>query len=308
MEVIRGQMKTVKPPGEAFALTIGNFDGIHLGHQSLLKQLIQLAKAKNLPSAVLTFDPHPEEYFKPDSLKLISTLDSKLQELEKAGIDCVFIQDFGRDVAECSCHEFLSQWIHPWFKPSLFVLGYDFSFGKGSQGGIVDVEKFYQSTAVEIVQAPRLKLGDKTVSSSLVRTTIEEGLMPLVSSYLGRPYSIQGRVVKGDQIGRNLGFPTANLSGIETILPSYGVYSGRVEWKAKTYEALINIGKRPTLTKGLEERVEVHLLNFNENLYDKSLTFQFHEKLREEKKFLDKDELKQQIKTDIDKLKESLKD
>lgn len=299
MIVFEGCMQKMSPLEEPVALTIGNFDGVHLGHVGLISQLQALAKKRGVKTGVLTFHPHPSEIIdKQKSLGFLQTQEAKRRSLEKLGVDYLVVQDFSRSFADVSREDFLRQYVMPFFQPKIFLLGYDFKFGQAGRGNFDFAKNFLPD--VEVYQGQRFcdELGE-TVSSSNIRKALLRGDIQSANRGLGALYKIQGVVQSGQALGRDLGFPTANMGKIETLIPGKGVYAGFAYVDSRKEKAVLNIGTRPTIKRAKGLSCECHMLNFSGNIYDQKIQFEFVQRVRSEKRFLNLDDLKQQICKDV---------
>lgn len=283
-------------------VTVGTFDGVHEGHQSLIKVLIQEAKARNARSVLVTFDPHPRDIINPQhSLGLLTTLEERAELLTRCGLDELVVIPFDRDFSLLTSHEFIMNYVVKKIGLSCFVIGYDHKFGRDRDGTYETVTKIgkEENFDVRLVHAHEVK--EITVSSTAVRKALlNDGNVRLAQSYLGHLYRIEGTVVNGDQRGRTIGFPTANIKpeNVKKIIPKNGVYAVEVEILGKKYGAMMNIGVRPTVTEGIEKTIEVHVFEFSEMIYGKTLTIDFVARLRDEMKFEGLQALINQLKKD----------
>ena len=283
--------------------TIGAFDGIHLGHQFILKKLLQLSVNKSLPSLVITFDVPPKQFLsktkKVSSFKgCISDFDEKITILRSLGIDCSWFLKTNKKLLESSARSFID-YIFNYFNIKKLIVGEDFHFGHGASTHAEYLKKLKKTHNFKICIIRRKKKNNTTISSSLIRGFISNGQMEKAKTFLGRNFSLKGQITKGRGVGMRLGFPTANLSISGSLLPEHGVYAGYVIRGKKTYLAAINIGLVPTLTKRKNTKLEAHLINFRGNLLGKQIKIVFIKKIRNEHKFRSPDELKRAIKKDI---------
>ncbi|MBC7881665.1 MAG: bifunctional riboflavin kinase/FAD synthetase [Anaerolineae bacterium] len=274
------------------AVALGNFDGVHLGHRAVVEAVIGRT---GLPT-VLTFDPHPREFFGKETGFLLTPGSEKLELIAESGISQVVVAPFGRELAATEAQDFMIQFLSQGLQAQFISVGWNFRFGKGRLGTTEMLQTFAREKGFDIEILAERRLSDARVSSSAIRVALSEGNLPLAHQLLGRPYSLGGEVIPGDQRGRQLGFPTANLRiDPRKFLPANGVYLVKVgepdAW------GLMNIGMRPTFD-GLERRVEVHLLNFEGDLYGKSLRVSLQKFLRPERKFAVFEELIAQIRQD----------
>ena len=282
-------------------VTSGTFDGVHFGHQKILKKIIQIAKEKGGKSVVLTFWPHPRFVLKPDSndLKLLTTFEEKAQLLDQIGIDYLVKIPFTREFSELSSDEFIRQILVNKLNTQKLVIGYDHRFGKNREGGFDYLMEHSQDYGFEIEEILRQDIEHVGVSSTKIREALADGNIHIANEFLEREYSITGFVKDGDRIGRSIGFPTANLDIPETykLIPADGAYAVRVEVDGKNYQGMLNIGQRPTVS-GQERRIEVNIFDFNEDIYNHRVKVAFVRLLRKEQKFSSIEELKDQLNKD----------
>ncbi len=273
-------------------LTIGNFDGVHIGHQALIEKLIAESKKRKLSPAVMTFEPHPKEFFTPENAPTrLTTLREKLEFFLSYGIEKVFVCAFNQKFSNISSEVFIHQILTEQLKAELLIVGDDFRFGTKRQAGIEDLRK----NAFELFEIPEIDLNGKRVSSTRIREGLKEGRIEEVNQFLGRPYTISGKVVEGDKRGRQMGFPTANIH-MKHLRPALtGVYAV----KLGNRNGVANLGVRPTISGTPKLLLEVHLLNFNEDIYGQHVQVTFLEKIRDEMKFENIDALIEQIKKDV---------
>ena len=276
---------------ESLALTIGNFDGMHLGHQALLHQLCEHAAAKNLTLAVMTFEPHPREYFTPlNAPARLSNLREKLELFEAAGIQKVFVCAFNKQFAAISAPDFLSI-LREKLNANTILVGEDFKFGAKRAGDIHQLK----AAGFDLISMPRVDFNSERVSSTRVRDALFSGNLALAAQLLGRNYSVSGKVVHGAKRGRELGFPTANIHMRHERPALTGVYAVKLDG----LNSVANLGVRPTIAGVPKLLLEVHSLDFNGDLYGRHVHVEFLHKIREEMKFDSLDALKAQIATDI---------
>ncbi len=289
------------------SLVIGNFDGIHQGHQQLLKVSTEWAKAHHGISVALTFHPHPLAVLapRPGYARLFS-LQDRQEQLQKRGVSGVVVQPFSLEFAQIPAAEFLSQYLHAYFHPQQVVVGHDFGFGQGRRGNVQLLREFCDQHHIELQAVPPFKISDEVVSSSAVRQALREGNVEKASLFLGRPFSLRGPVVSGDKRGHTIGFPTANLNITAEQIPRLGVYATKTHYHGKVYASVTNVGIHPTFQsqENPPVKVETHIMNFSEDIYGKEIQVDFNHYLRSEKKFSGIDELTQQIKKDIQAAKD----
>jgi len=281
-------------------LTIGTFDGVHIGHQKIIGSLVQQAKEKNLQSSLLTFFPHPRMVLqKQSSLKLIDTLKEKELLLKKLGIDNLIIHPFSEEFSRLTAIEFTRDLLVDKLKIASLFIGYDHRFGKNREASVDDVISYGKTYGFDLTVIPAQDIESITVSSTKVRTAIEDSDFEKVHQFLGRPYQLNGIVTKGEGMGRTIGFPTANLEIPESykLIPPKGVYKVDVEHRNTSYKGMMNIGNRPTLN-GSHQTTEVHLFDFDQKIYGDSLKVLIVKKIREELKFDSLEALKTQLAID----------
>ena len=298
-------------------VTIGTFDGVHVGHQKILNKLTELAKDNTGETVLLTFFPHPRLIINPDddSLRLINDIEEKVERLALAGIDHLIITPFTRDFSNQNPEEYISDVLVNKIGCKKIVIGYDHHFGKDRKGTIKDLIHFSEIFDYTVDQIPEQDIEDVAVSSTRVRESLIKGDIITANKYLGYPFELTGTVIKGDQIGREIGFPTANLHVHEShkLIPAYGIYAVDVEIFPKTTEVVTGdyfepvpervakgmcyIGTRPTVD-GMNRKIEVNLLDFNDDLYTKTIRVKFLEFIRHDQWFESLELMQEQIKKD----------
>ena len=295
------------------AIALGNFDGVHLGHAKVLSQIIGVSgtnKEENrLYPTVVSFSPHPREFFSGQRQLLLTTLEEKVEQLEKLGIEQLVLLPFDQDLAQLSPQEFVAKILVQDLNARKITVGQDFRFGYQRQGTAQDLAAIAAQFNVEVLITPLKTEKEQRISSSLIRTALAEGRIKQANQMLGRPYSLKGMVIDGQKLGRTLGFPTANLQLPDyKLLPRLGVYAVRVSIQNSAHRSLggvMNIGHRPTLGQN-QVIAEVNLFNWSEDLYQQTLTVQLWDFLRPEQKFSSLDELKSQISQDCQQAQEIL--
>jgi riboflavin kinase / FMN adenylyltransferase len=282
-------------------LAIGVFDGVHLGHQQIIRQTIADARQHDAIALVLTFDQHPNAIVAPDRVPpLIYSLPQKLRAIESLGADAVLLIHFDKKFSEQTGEEFVRNLARDLGKIQSVCVGADFVFGHKRSGNVALLKNLGAELNFMVHGLAAVSLDGEIVSSTRIRETIRAGDFDAASQMLGRPYAISGRVVEGDRLGHTLGFPTANLDAANLILPPNGVYSGCAKLKEQLYHVALNIGLRPTIASAKPQlRVEAHLLDFDGQLYGEELEVEIGEKLRDEQKFASPAELREQIARDI---------
>lgn len=268
-------------------LTLGMYDGVHLGHQTIINQLNTIAKEVDGESVLLTFDSHPRMVLQPNcDLKFIYTLSEKEEALEQLGLNHLIIHPFTKEFSQLSSLEFVRDLLVNEVKIHTLVIGHDHHFGKNREGNYEQLEILSKEFGFNLVQIEAVACNDLAVSSTKVRAALNEGNIPYVTKALGTNYTLSGEVVHGDKIGRTLGFPTANLKVDDLkIIPSHGVYSVHVFVNDQKYLGLLSIGIRATVTNSKELRVEVNILDFDQDIYGQTIRLEFLDKIRDEKKF-----------------------
>jgi len=284
------------------ALTIGNFDGIHLGHKKILIKLNLEAKKRGLKTALLTFEPHPAKIFGKDSQNRIYNLSEKVRILKLEGlVDFLFIIHFNKDLINLPADNFLRDILLKNINMKYLLVGYDFCFGKDRRGNIGFLEDESKKLNFEFEQISEQKFDNKTYSSSLVRKFIKNGQIKEVNNILARKFSISGLIIKGRGLASQIGFATANILPRKyQIYPKYGVYKVEISIEGDDFlPAILNFGIKPTITDENKAIFEIHILNFNKDIYGKRVRVRFLDFIREERRFDDIEALKGQIKNDI---------
>jgi riboflavin kinase/FMN adenylyltransferase len=279
-------------------ITIGTFDGVHQGHKTILNEVIKHAKAINGESMLLTFEPHPRKLIFPEQpLKLLTPLKDKLQLIQEAGIRHTLVVPFTRDFSNLSSEDYIKDFLVNTFHPHTIVIGYDHRFGHDREGDINMLKKYADAYNYEVYEISAKLIDEAVVSSTKIRKALQEGHVTEASHMLGRSYSLRGTVVKGAQIGRTIGFPTANVlpENSEQIIPGNSVYAIQAEVNGQRYNAMLNIGYRPTVSNELQLHIEANIFDFSGDIYGQQITLIFIEKLRNEQKFPSLDALKEQL-------------
>jgi riboflavin kinase / FMN adenylyltransferase len=298
-ELIRN-IHNIKPRHQGCVATIGNFDGLHRGHQRVIQSLIKLGKQLNLPTCVILFEPHPQEFFygKQAPARLMR-LREKIIFLQFLAIDRVLCLRFNKRFAECTAEEFVKKILINKLEVKGLIIGDDFRFGKGRQGDFPFLQKLGQEHGFKVFSTPTVLFENERIGSSRVRNAVEQGDFKLAALLLGRTFRLSGRVIYGDQRGRLLGFPTANIGLHRHVVPLQGVFVVNVYGlEPIPIAGVANIGKRPTIN-GLKNLLEVHLFDFEQTIYGRFIEIEFLKKIRDEKKFDTLEVLKQQITQDV---------
>jgi len=288
-------------PQKPIVLTIGTFDGVHIGHKKIIEKLTERAKKEDLESVILTFFPHPRMILQKDSdIKLLNTIDEKIELLEKSGLNSLIIHPFDKTFSELSAEEFVTQILIEKLHLKKIVIGYDHRFGKNRTAGINELVVFGEKYGFEVEQISVQEIDEISVSSTKIRKALDNGEIALANSYLGYNYFFNGTVVEGKKLGRTIGFPTANLKISEDykLIPKTGVYVVNVNINGNDNKmGMMNIGTNPTVN-GNHQTIEVNILDFNEDIYGKNIRISFLEKIRDEQKFASVAELKNQLEKD----------
>ena len=289
-------------------LTIGTFDGVHLGHQKIINSLVTNAKQKSLQANILTFFPHPRMVLQKESnLKLIDTLEEKQNLLSELGIDNLIVQPFSKEFSKLTAIEFTRDILVDELGMSALMIGYDHRFGKNREASVEDLIRYGQSYNFEVTVIPAQDISTITVSSTKIRDAIRISNFKKVNQFLGRPYELNGEVIKANGVGRTIKYPTANIEIKETykLIPPKGVYLVKIYLGENEFSGMMNIGNRPTIN-GLNETIEIHIFDFDKDIYGKNLKVCFLQKIRKEKKFDSLTSLKNQLKKDEENCKRIL--
>ena len=300
MKIING-LKALKKPIDGSVLTIGVFDGVHLGHRKIIRKVVEDAKKLKAKSVVLTFDPHPAKVLHPkERVPSLISLNHRIKLIGELGVDILVVLGFSQAMASIAPEDFIKEILIGKFGVKEICVGDNFYFGKGGSAGIGELERLGRLLGVKVNVIRSVKIGRNMVSSSLIRKLITSGELRKASKFLGRTVSVLGTVIGGARLARELGYPTANLNPHHEVIPPGGVYAVLVNFKDKFYKGVLNIGLRPTFyaPRDRESAIEVHIFDFKEKIYGRELEVFFIKKLRDETAFDDKDELVLQIKKD----------
>ncbi|MBN7812070.1 bifunctional riboflavin kinase/FAD synthetase [Algoriphagus sp. H41] len=285
-------------PVKNAVVTSGTFDGVHLGHQKILKRIREIARSIQGETVLITFWPHPRLvlYPKEHNLRLLSTFEEKAKLLRQFGIDHLITIPFTQEFSQLTSEEFIRKVLIDAIHTRKLVIGYDHRFGKNREGSFEYLKANSHAFGLELEEISRQDVEEIAVSSTKIRKALESGDVKTAESCLGRPYELNGLVIKGQQIGRSIGFPTANIHipNDYKLIPRDGVYAVEASVEGVLYKAMLNIGNRPTVD-GTKKTVEAHLFDFQGDLYSKQITVYFHEFLREERKFDSLEALKAQL-------------
>lgn len=293
--------------GDGCVLTVGMFDGVHRGHQSLLEQLVAKSRELSLPSAIVTFWPHPKVVLAGEQVRLLNTLDEKLSHFAKSSIDRVFVLPFDRQLAQLTPQEFIDQYLVDKFRARYFLMGYNHHFGKGKYE-LDDYTGMATAAGLPSSRVDKFVLDGRKCSSSEIRKYIQNSDIETANELLGYLYTIGGTIIAGDKIGRQIGYRTANVlvDDQNKLLPPDGVYACYTYVDGTKYNSVVNIGLRPTFN-GSDRRIETHILNFSDEIYGEKINVEFVKQIRKETHFQCIDELTTTIRNDIDVALRALK-
>jgi riboflavin kinase/FMN adenylyltransferase len=311
MEIIKG-IENIKRSFRNPVVTLGNFDGVHLGHQKIFKIVKDEASKIHGEGVVITFEPHPLKVLAPEKfLPLLTPFRKKMLLIEKSGIETVLCVEFSLAFSEITSSEFIKDILVEKVKVKKVIIGYNYHFGKGQKGDSQTLRKAGKVFDFEVEVVEPLRVGQTIVSSSKIRDLIQKGEVEEVSKLLGRDYPIIGKVVEGAKRGKTLGFPTANLEISDELYPKTGVYAVDVEWNRQLFSGVANIGSNPTFLpghaqKGAQYSLEVHLLNFDQEIYGQEIQVNFKRRIRDEIRFDSPSHLIHQIQKDIQWAKENV--
>ena len=286
----------------AIGLTIGNFDGVHLGHIQLLEKIKSDCISNNLAFVVVTFVPHPQKILQPEKERfLLASFEQRRILLEKLGVDYLVEMKFTRDFSTLGPEDFMDKFLFCYPNLKNFYLGYDFAFGANKQGGFDLVKQICAPRGIYVEIQPKFEHKSQVVSSSLLRELIQDGKIEEANDFFGRPFHIEGLVIKGEGRGKKIGFPTANIQvSPDLIVPQKGVYVTRSTYKGMMYQSVTNIGNNPTFKDTDQLNIETNLFDFDLDIYGETLDIQFLHKIRNERKFPTVNDLITQIKADVE--------
>ncbi|MCX8122990.1 MAG: bifunctional riboflavin kinase/FAD synthetase [Spirochaetes bacterium] len=281
-------------------ITIGSFDGVHMGHRAIFNRMLALANSINGQPVVFTFSEHPRKLLTPHTPpKILTTATEKIHAIEHAGITNIVMMPFTQEIASLTAEEFLYKIVFYHIGKAHIVVGYDHAFGKGRQGDFEFLKELALREGFIVERVEPVCIQSRPVSSSWIRTEIEDGNIAMANMLLGRTYTLSGTVMKGHMRGRLLGFPTANIipDDLDKIIPKDGVYAVKVGVEGKLFNGMLNIGNNPTF-ENTERTIEVHIFDFDDDIYGKSIQVHFIERIRDEKRFNSVAELKDQLQND----------
>ncbi len=283
-------------------VTIGTFDGVHLGHRKILKRIAEIKSQTGLKTLVLTFDPHPRKVLFPEQkdLKLLTSVEERLELLKASGIDITVVYPFDAAFAQTDSSYYIEHILIKQLHVSYLAIGHDHRFGKNRSGNLDTLMDYARRGHFSLEEISAKDIDQIAVSSSKIRKALEDGQLELANSFLGHPYFITALVVKGKQLGRKLGYPTANLylENKEKIVPAKGVYLVEAELEEKKHHGMMSIGVNPTTDNDQRVKLEVHIFDFDEDIYNRQLTVRFIKRLRDEETFKDLEALKSQLRLD----------
>jgi len=309
VEIVRGA-KSIEPPWPGSVVTLGTFDGVHRGHQALLKRAVEVGRAEGLRAAAYTFDPHPARVVAPQyAPKTLMPPDRRIAHMGELGIDAVVLERFDAEFAKIAADDWVEHYLFDRLRPRLVIVGFNFTYGRARGGNPDQLRRMGAHLGFRVEEVAPVRVGAVTASSSRVRAFLLEGNLRGAQDLLGRPFGLTGRVVEGDRRGRRIGFPTANLALEGELVPAHGVYATRVRFLDDSarppHPAVTNIGSRPTF-RGDVVTVETHLLDFDEDLYGQRLEIELVECVRGERRFEGVEELVAQIRHDVASAREAL--
>jgi riboflavin kinase/FMN adenylyltransferase len=313
LRVVRGSAALGRSPRRA-VLTIGNFDGLHIGHRQILRTVIDRARARDGEAVVYTFDPHPRKVLQSDRApSLLTTTEQKLELLAAAQIDLVVLEPFTAAFATTTPENFVREHVHAHVAPLEVYVGYDFHYGRDRAGSMRLLTELGPRLGFAVTIIPEVTIGGRDVSSSRIRELLASGDVEEAKRMLGRSFAVRGTVVAGDRRGRTLGFPTANLAPENEVVPAHGVYAGHVQLldagtpaAGTRFTAVTNVGRRPTFKQDDPALAEAHLLDFSGDLYGRRIEVSFEARLRGEAKFPSADALRAQIARDVELARQKL--
>jgi riboflavin kinase/FMN adenylyltransferase len=282
-------------------ITIGTFDGVHMGHRAILQEVKRYARECGGESIMITFEPHPRKLLKPgEPLGILTPLHRKIQLITDAGIDHIVVAPFTEVFAHYSPETYIREFLVQRFRPAHIVIGYDHKFGRGRQGDIQVLRAYASESGYTVSEIPEFLVNEAAISSTKIRQALNTGDVAVAATMLGRPYSIKGDVIEGKKLGRTLGFPTANIhpGDFDQLIPATGVYAVKCLVNGHTLKGMMNVGYNPTTTSERTLKIEVHLLDFEGDLYHHQLELFFVQRMRAEQKFESLEQLTRQLEQD----------
>ncbi|MCP4054756.1 MAG: bifunctional riboflavin kinase/FAD synthetase [Mesoflavibacter sp.] len=290
-------------------LTIGTFDGVHIGHQKIIKRLVEISEIKNLTPSLLTFFPHPRMVLQKDAnIKLINTIDEKKDILKQFGISNLVIKEFTKEFSRLTAEDFVKNILVDHLKAKHIIIGYDHHFGRNRNANIEDLKQFGKDFNFEVEEISKQDINDVAVSSTKIRAALQEGNIKTANTYLGYNFMLTGKVIDGKKLGQTINYPTANLHIEETykLIPKHGVYIVKSIIDNNTVYGMMNIGHNPTVN-GKHQTIETHFFDFNKDLYGQNLKIELLQRLRDEQKFNSVEELQSQLHIDKNNALEFIK-
>jgi riboflavin kinase/FMN adenylyltransferase len=283
-------------------VTIGTFDGVHLGHQKIIRHLVELKKKQGGEIVLFTFAPHPRKVLFPEQtdLKLITTTEEKCDLLQQFGVDHVLVFPFTKAFSQMNAQNYISDIIAKGLKTKTLVIGYDHRFGSNREGNIDTLKELAPVYGFRVEEIPAQEINQLNISSTRIRKAIDEGDIQTANEFLGYSFFVTGTVVKGKQLGRTIGYPTANIfvDNADKLIPKIGVYAVKVVLKEMTYKGMLNVGINPTTDSDNNIKIEVNIFDFDQDIYGETLKVEFVKRIRNEEKFANLDELKQALAND----------
>lgn len=297
--IVARSLQEVVPDANS-VVTVGTFDGIHLGHRAIIRELTSRARVRSGRSIVVTFDPHPREIVGRSPVYWLTTLDERISLLQSTGVDIVLVINFTYEFSRMTSREFYEQFVIRGVGAGEVIVGYDHMFGRDREAGIHELRLMGQEYGFGFSVVDPVSIHGVIISSTKIRELLSQGDTERTKEYLGRPYVLQGVVIRGERRGTELGFPTANMrpDHLHQLVPGNGVYCVHVWHEGHRYNGMLNIGVRPTFTSAGERNIEVHIFEFQKMVYDQSLRIEFLKRLREEKKFSSKEQFIEQLQHD----------
>ena len=307
MEVIRGSQEIPESLKCAF-VTIGNFDGVHLGHRFIFRRLVEEAHREGRAAVAISFDPHPKMVLHPERrpFYLVTSLEEKIRLLAGLGIDAFILIPFSVEYARTTAEAFVQDILWERLRIRRILIGHDYTFGRGKEGNEAFLTEAGSRLGFEVEVMNAFCVGDTVISSTKIREALLAGEVRFAATLLGRPYNLSGRVISGNHRGVRLGFPTANIAPDKELVPARGVYAVRILREGKRHDGVVNIGFNPTFADG-KRSVEVHIFDFHEDIYGEPIEILFIERIRDEVRFESPEKLIAQIGRDIDRARKILK-